>query len=478
MRRLSGSDAIFLSTETPTGHMHVGGLVLLDPSDVPDFSFAALRDETAARIHRVPKFTWKLKEVPFGLDRPVWVDEPDFDPADHMHRVALPPPRTLRELGELVGDIMGHPLDRRRPLWELWYIEGLKGDKVALAMKAHHCLIDGVSGMGLAEILVDLEPDPPPAEPGPTKPAGRTERAPGDLELVARGLIPTARTPLRIARYATQAARRGVAMLPHLRRDDGPPGLADAPPTPWNAPISPRRRLAFASVPLDDVKTIRKRADVKVNDVILAICAGALREYLLSIGEHPDKPLITAVPISTRAEGDQTTGNQVANMMASLATDIDDPAERLQAIYRSTRSAKEMTAAVRAHDIQALGETAPPLVINLASRAMVATNLLGRMPQPTNVVISNVPGPPMPLYTCGARITALYPTGPFILNLGLNITVISYTGSVDFGFNADPELVPDLWSMVDGIPRALDELKAALNLDKAKRKTTRRRAHA
>lgn len=461
MRRMSGSDAIFLATETPTGHMHVGGVTVLDPTGAPNFSFDRVEQTLRERIVLAPKFTWKVKEVPFGADLPVWVDDPHFDVGNHVHRIGLPSPGTMRELADLVGDIMSRPLDRRLPLWEVWLVEGLEGGRCACVMKFHHALVDGVSGMGLTELLLDVEPDPPPRELPPAPPPDLS--VPSDLELLARAGVRMLGAPLRIGRYAVQSVVRGLAMLPYQRRPDVATPI-DAPKVPWNGELSPRRALAFSAVPLADVRAVKEHFDVKVNDVVLALTAGAVRRYLRKHDALPDKPLVAAVPISTRQPGDDAMENRVSNMFVSLATHLDDPAERLQAIYRSTQTSKAMAQALRAHEIRALGDTFSPMVLNLASRTIVATHLMQRLPAACNLVVSNVPGPSFPLYICGARLVHMYATGPFLLGMGLNVTVISYLDSVDFGFHADPTLVSDLWFLADGVPEALDELKLAAGL--------------
>jgi WS/DGAT/MGAT family acyltransferase len=281
---------------------------------------------------------------------------------------------------------------------------------------------------------------------------------PNDVELVARGLLRTMTTPVRLGRYGVQTARRGLAMLPFLRGDSKAVTPMDAVATPWNASLSPRRRLSFVSVPLDDLKLLRQRFDVKVNDIILAVVAGALRGYLLDAGLLPDRPLVCGVPISTRELDDTELGNKIANMFVALPTHLDDPVERLRAIATSTTNAKEMTRAIRARRIQAIAETAPPALINLAFRTMFSAQLDTKMNMASNVLVSNVPGPPIPLYTRGARVASIYPFGPLMLGMGLNITVMSYLDSVDFGFQVDPELVPDPWAMSDRVPDALAEL--------------------
>lgn len=462
MHRLSGTDALFLSTETPAWHQHVGGLTILDPKGAPDFGFEAVRDKLEELLDAVPKYRMKLKEVPLHLDRPLWVDDADFDIERHVMRIAVPPPGGRRELGNLVGELMGHQLDRRRPLWETWYIDGVAGDKVALFMKYHHCLMDGMSGAGLAEKLFDLEPNPPKAPTPPTR-RRRIEREPSDLELLVRSLVPTVRTPRRVLHYAFQMARRGLAIAQFVRGGGERPQMS-APSTPFNQSVGPRRRLAFAAVALDDVKRVKKELDVKVNDVVLALSGGAVRRYLEALGALPDEPLIAQVPLSTRVADDQDHSNRVAAMMVSLATDLTDPVERVRAIYESSQSAKAMTDAVRARAIQSIGEVAPPLLMNVASRAVWATNATRRMPVVGNMVVSNIPGPPFDLYSCGARVAGIYSASVLIANIGLNITLMSYGDRIDFGLTVDPDLVPDPWQLAEGVPLALGDLLSATDL--------------
>lgn len=458
MQRVSGPDAIFLSMEKPTWHQHTGGLVVLDPSEAPAFSFEALCELLRQRLPLAPKFMCRIKEVPFGLDRPLWVEDRNFDVANHMRRIAVPSPGGYRELGELLGDLMSHQLDRRLPLWEMWYIEGLEGGYIGLLAKTHHSMMDGASGQGLAEHMFDLEPTPvTPA--APAEAIERTaDRMPGDLELIMRSLAPTLSTPFKMARYGLHTAQRGIAMIPFLRGENPPVTPMAAPPTPWNGGLSPRRRLSFTSVSLDEVKAVRRHFDVKINDVILALCATAMREYLLEDGSLPDKPLVCGVPLSTREEDDTDLGNQIANMFVALPTEMEDPVERLLAIHRSTTSAKEMTKAVRARSIQAFAEIAPPALINLAFRTMFSAQLDTRVPMAANALVSNVPGPPIALYSASARVHAIYPIGPLMLGMGLNITVMSYIDSVDFGFQVDPEMVAEPWRLSDRVPDALTEL--------------------
>lgn len=463
MKRLSGTDALFLSTETPAWHQHVGGLTVVDPSESERFSFDEVRRTIVERIERVPKFKWKLKEVPLHLDRAVWVEDKDFDIDKHFRRIAVPPPGGRKELGDLLGMLMSYQLDRRRPLWEMWFVEGVVGGQVAMIMKYHHCLMDGMSGAGLAEQLFDLEPNPPAvSEPEPQQDdAGLYE--PSDLELFARALIPTLQTPRKLAQYVLRTAGRGLTVL--QQRNRNPLALGVAGPC-FNGTVGPHRQSSFVSVSLDDIRAIKDKQGVKVNDVVLALVSGALRGHMIRHGEMPEGSLAAQVPVSTRVADDTDQTNRVATMAATLATNIEDPLERLEAIHASTQSAKELTEAVRARSIQSVGEVAPPILIGLASRAAWASNLSDRIPVVANVVVSNVPGPPFPIYTCGARVSGIYAASVLLFYAGLNITLMSYMDRVDFGLTSDPDLLKDPWDIADGIKDALVELMEATGLGK------------
>jgi len=461
MIRTSGVDAAFLYGETPAWHMHVSAVMIADPSTAPHgFSFERLKEVTEQRLHLAPQFRWRLVEVPFGLDRPGWIEDPDFDIDAHIKRIGIPQPGGPEQLGNLIGDLVAMKLDRRKPLWEFWVIDGLEGDKVAILAKIHHALIDGVSGSELATVIMDLEPDPPPTPPPATPRV--IEPVPNPIELTARGVAHTMLTPYRTLRLVEQGVRQGLSFIGFQRQDAPPPAPFQAPRTSFNAELTPHRRFAYTSVPLDDVRLIKKVFDVKVNDVVLAVCAGALRTYLHSEGEVIESPLIAQVPVSLRTDDDKSeVGTKVAAMFASLATDIDDPAERLLAIHESTQSAKEMQKALAADRIMGLSEAAPPAMISLAARMYTAAGLDSRTPPIMNLIISNVPGPPFPIYSAGAKLEAIYPMGPLLYGTGINITVFSYEDNIDFGFMVCRDLVPEPWKLVDGVQIALEELLAA-----------------
>jgi diacylglycerol O-acyltransferase len=465
MRRMSGMDAAFLYGETPSWHMHVSALLVCDPSTAPGgFTVERLKEVVASRLPQVPQFRWTYVEVPLGLDRPVWVEDRDFDIDFHIRRIGVPSPGGPAELGRLVGDLASYKLDRSRPLWEMWVIEGLEDGQVAILAKVHHAIVDGVSGAELATVILDVAP-----EAGPPPIAVRDtlvhERVPRPAELLARGVLHQATSPLRLARFGAQAARQGLTLASHLRRPRPAPMAFQAPRTSLNAQISPHRVFAAGRVEFERARALKDAFGVKVNDVVLALCAGALRRYLDERGELPANPLIAQVPVSLRTDVDRgEVGNKVGFMFASLATDVADPEERLRAIHESTTSAKEMQQALSAQRIMGLTDVAAPGVIGIAARMWSAAGLDRASPPAFNVIVSNVPGPPMPLYVAGAELRALYPMGPLLYGGGLNITVISYRGSLDFGFMACREAVPHPDAIAGHLEGALEELEAAAGL--------------
>ena len=461
MRRMSGIDAAFLYGETPAWHMHVSAVLIADAASVPGgFSVERLKRQTAARLHLAPQFRWRLVEVPLGLDRPGWIEDPDFDIDAHVRRIGVPSPGGPEQLGNLIGDLVSIKLDRRKPLWEFWVIEGLEGGKVAILAKIHHAIIDGVSGSEMATVLMDLEADPPPIEP-PLEPRA-IEPVPNPFELAARGVGHTLLTPYRAVRFAEQTVRQGLKFIGFQQRDNTPPIPFQAPRTSFNAELTANRRFAYHTVPLDDVRAIKNAFGVKVNDVVLAICSGTLRRYLESRDERPETPLIAQVPVSLRTDDDKSdVGTKVGAMFASLATEIDDPAERLMAIHDSTQSAKEMQRALAADRIMGISETAPPAMISLAARMYTLAGLDSLTPPIMNLIISNVPGPPFPIYCAGAKLEAIYPMGPLLYGTGVNVTVFSYIDKIDFGFMVCRDLVPDPWFLAEGVQAALDELVLA-----------------
>jgi WS/DGAT/MGAT family acyltransferase len=461
MERLSGLDATFLYLETPTHHMHVAMTMVLDPSTMPGgYSFGAIKDFIASRTDRIAPFRRRLVSVPLNLHHPVWVDDPEFDIDYHIRRIGAPAPGGRRELGEMAAQIASIPLDRSRPLWEMWVVEGLKQDRIGVVSKVHHCAIDGASGAELMVHLFDLDPadavvdGPPPDLP--------SERVPTDIELIGHAVSSKVRRTMGLAPLLSQTVRSVSRVVQGRRGPDGHVGAVPltAPRVPWNGPTSGRRDVGFARVPLETVKELKAALGCTVNDAVLALCAGTLRRYLQDHDALPDEPLVAVCPVSVRVEGD-APGNRVSALFTTLATHLDDPIARVEAIRATTKGAKEEHNAVGATMLQDWAEFAGPNVFNLASRLYSGMNLANAHRPVHNMIVSNVPGPPFPLYFAGAEAVAAYPMGPVMEGCGLNVTVFSYMGSVDIGFMVDKELVPDVWAMADAVEPALAELVAA-----------------
>jgi diacylglycerol O-acyltransferase len=461
VERMSGIDAAFLYFETPNMHMHVVGVIVFDPSTVPGgYSFETVKEMVRSRLHLAKPLRRRLLPTPLNLHHPVWVEDHDFDLDYHVRRIGCPAPGSERELAEIVGDIASRPLDRARPLWEMWIVEGLEHGHVAAVVKMHHCTIDGVSGANLMVHFFDLAPEGSERPPAPD--AWTPERRPSDVELLARALLARTRRPLEWARVVP-ATLGSAARLVRARRGRAGPGMPTplrAPRTSFNATITPHRRVAFAQLPLEEVKAVKRAVGTTVNDVVIAICSGALRRYLSGRGEAPDRSLIAAVPVSVRAEGEAGVANRVSVMFSTLATDIDEPLERLRHIAEANRGAKEEHRAIGADMLTRWSELAAPTTFSLAARFYAWLRLAERHPVVHNLVISNVPGPSFPLYFAGAKLVALYPLGPIFDGAGLNITVLSYMDQMFFGLIGCREVV-DVWAIAAQIPEAFAELRKA-----------------
>ena len=459
MDRVSGMDAAFLDLETSTMHLHVVGVLVLRPREsdgvLPPERLARVYGE---RLHLIPPFRWRLVAVPGGLDQPRWINDPEFDLTRHLHHRNLGPDAGRDELERFVGEVASTPLDRDRPLWETWLVDGFADGTVALVTKVHHALMDGAAGGDLMASLFDLEPDPGPK---PAPPDWDREPVPGATGLLlAAGpaaLRRAARVPSVITRTVLGLAASARAVMAQ------PASVAGfAPATPFNGALTAARSVAFASCPLEDLKEVRRVFGTTVNDVVLAATTSALRSYLVERGVSVEAPLVASVPVAgRRAEGDSDFGNRTSNMMVSLPAFLDDPVEVLQAIHEGAAGAK---AAQQALDPEVLDEwvtlvTGP--LLTAGARAYSSLELGRRHPPLFNTIVSNVPGPPIPLYLAGAQVAATYPMGPLIGNTGLNLTVLSQTGDLDVGVIACPDLVDDVRAIADGFIDGVAELLAA-----------------
>ena len=461
LQRLSGLDASFLYLETSTQPLHVCSVLELDTSTIPGgYSFERLVDEMALRITAIPTFREKLSNTFLNLDHPVWVEDDEFDVERHVHRIGLPAPGGRVELAEICGHLASLPLDRRHPLWEMWVIEGLdgtdarKGGRLAVMTKVHHAAVDGVTGANLMSQLCSVEPDAPP--PVPLEASGDAN----PLRIALGGLGRFASRPISLATNVLPSTVSTV--VDTVRRAAGGRAMANpfaAPQTPFNGSITAHRNVAFTQLDLADVKTVKDHFGVKVNDVVMALVSGVLRKFLIDRGELPESALVAMVPVSVHDRSDRPGRNQVSGMFSSLHTEIDDAGQRLMAIAEGNTVAKEHSSAIGATLLQDWSQFAGPAVFGVAMRVYARTRLTESRPV-HNLVVSNVPGPQIPLYFLGAEVQAMYPLGPIFHGSGLNITVMSLNGRLNVGLISCPELLPDLWDMADGFVAGMAELLA------------------
>ena len=476
MQQLTGLDAAFLALDSPTAYGHVGSVSVLDPPEGGEaLTLERLTELIESRLQLVPLFRRRLVEVPFGLDQPYWIEDPDFDIEFHVRELALPAPGDDRQLAVQAARLHARPLDRRRPLWETYLIHGLQGGRQAVYVKVHHAAIDGVSGNDLLAALMDTSPEHREIdEPDPWRP----EAEPGTAQLLARSAASLATNPVRAVRVSADIVRSLPALVSSparpwlplidrflLRRGRGvvlsaPPLIA--PATPFNKNIGPHRRWAFGSIPLAEVKAVKNAAGVTVNDVVMALCAGALRTWLQKHDALPERPLVASVPVSIRTEEQKGThGNRVSAVITSLPTHLADPAARLAAVHEGMRVAKEQHNALPADLLTDIAEFSMPALANQANRLATRLRLLERVP-PFNLIISNVPGPTVDLYLGGARLDGVYPLSAIADGQGLNLTVLGSNGKLNFGALADRDLVPDVDLIIDALKDELVETSNAV----------------
>ncbi len=486
MRQLTSLDAQFLAVESARIYGHVAFLGVYDPATAPGgrLDLEAVSRLLDERLHLLAPLRWRLVPVPLGLDLPYWVEDPDFDLDFHVRETAVPAPGDDRVLAETAARLFGRPLDRGRPLWELYVIQGLQDGRVAVLTKIHHSVVDGISGNEIMAVLLDPEPTGRVFDAAPEHPRAPPP-LPRDRAMLLRGLRGLPRQPLRALRSLPTTAPAfpdlpGATALPGVptlgriysraRRalgSDESAGVLEVttarpPRTPFNGPVSAHRRLAFGSLSLDAVRQVRREFGTTVNDVVVTICAGAAREWLLERDALPDEPLVAMIPMSVRKRDERGSwGNRISMMIVPIPTNEADPRRRLERTHELLRSAKERHSALPASLLTDATAFIPPAVSALAARNTV--DILSRTRPPLNLVISNVPGPRTSLYCAGAELLANYPISVIVDGVGLNMTVVSYKNRVDFGIVGDREQIDDAWAFLEGAAHALRELEQILH---------------
>jgi diacylglycerol O-acyltransferase / wax synthase len=460
--RLTSIDASFLHQEGHASHMHIGGVLIFE-GPAPDFD--DFLDHIRGRLHLVPRYRHKLATPPLEAGRPLWVDDPDFNLEYHVRHTALPAPGTEQQLFLLASRIASQQLDRSKPLWENWLVEGLQDGRFALISKTHHALVDGISGVDLASVLFDLEPEPaaePDAELDAVLVPWRPEPEPSPADLVLAGVRGIVRTTAGLVGRSLAAVTRPATTL-NLARDVAEglgeliwAGLNPAPETPLNVTIGPHRRYSVVRQQLADYKEVKDALGGTVNDVVLTVVSGALAQWLRSRGIRTEGLEMRAlVPVSVRTNDQHDTlGNRLTVMRAPLPVYIDDPVARLDFIRRAMDGLKESKQAVGAATLAAVNNLAPPTILAQASRLNFSTRLF-------NLIVTNIPGPQVPLYVLGRKLEDLFPVAFLPEDHALAIAIMSYDGGLDYGLLGDFDAMPDIDTVADGLETALAELLAA-----------------
>ena len=426
---------------------------MLDTSAKPQFDFEYFRRHTSERMDLIPHFRWKLQEVPLSLDLPYWVEDENFSYDNHFKRIAVPQPGDREALAEVASYIFSRHLDRSRPLWEMWYIEGLEGGRVAILQKLHHCMMDGQGMQKVGELLSDFSPRGKKPKIESNIAREKPGAVPDQRQLSANALRHWLQLPLAASRSAIDIL--GPQLRDRLRgAEKASTSKPDLSIASFNADISGDRGFVFGTMPLADIKRIKDAFGATVNDVVLALEAGTLRNYLLQRGELPENALRCAIAVSLRTEEDAELSNRVTNTAVTLATDIDDAVERLRAISAGAAPAKQRARSGGKGIVEVI-QILPPVLLSALVNFVSAdqgVRMIG-----ANLVISNVRGSPRPMYLAGARLECMYPISILTPGMGLNITCVSYCDGVDFGFSLAPELFDQPWDLVDGLFETLDE---------------------
>lgn len=467
MERFTGQDASFLYMETPSVHMHTLKVAIIDlPAKIPYADvFDLVRVSMQSKLHLVPRLRQRPVEVPGGLHHPVWVRDPNFNIGRHLYRAPIAEPGGHREMDQAIAEIASTQLPRDRPLWETWLLEGLADGGVVLVTKIHHSLADGVASATMLAKVMNLEPDQD--DLNATNPTWVPEPLPSRAKLVEDALRDQRAQIETLGPLIKRTVYGSINVLKNIKgRAIDVPYPFVTPRTVFNRTLSPRRSFASTSLPLADVKAVKNAADVSLNDVVLAIVAGALNQFFDARGEHLLRPLIASVPMAVASPGGapRTAGNRVANLFTSLCNDVTNPLLRLRMIHAVTSQSKEVQKQLGMDTLLDWSEAAPAVAYRWILRSYSLSGLSDHLPPPANLIVSNVRGPDRPLYVAGARLRTIYSVGPAVEGIGLNITGWSYCGDLSFALIADAEAVPDPHPITDALPVALYELKRATGI--------------
>ncbi len=469
MQQLSGLDAAFLYLETPNAPMHVGGVAIFEPPVDKKFDIENYRNFLTTRLHVVRTTRERLVNVPMNLGYPYWIEDPNFDIDFHLHHMALPQPGTWQQLSKLAAHIFSIPLDRSRPLWEMTFVEGLdaiagvKKGTFALISKIHHSAIDGASGAEMQGAVLDTQPN---ATQSTSSEPWTSEPIPSERELLHKALMNAVKNPIELARMLPKTIKSATVAgaLWQVKKIKPPQMPFTAPRTRFNNTVTPHRVWDSALFSLSRIKTIKNAFDVTLNDAVLTICATALRRYLIDKGELPEVPLTAMLPVNIRDEDEKgTQGNRVSAYVASLATDEPDLKKRVQKIHKSTSSSKIYHNATDAKKLIDYSTFIPYSLGNLASRLYTRMDISQKHTPFYNVIITNVPGPQIPLYMYEAKMYATFGTAPILDGIGLIIVIQSYSGTLSISSTSCREIMPDLPVFIQYVRDAVEELEKLTN---------------
>jgi len=472
IRQLTSKEVIFVGGETPNIYQHTGGLIILDPSDAPGWGFDTFRKHTASQIGGIPQFRWRLHEVPLGLDLPYWVEDEDFNIDRHVRKIAVPSPGDEAALAELVGYLYSKHMDRNHALWETWFIEGLKDGHCAVFHKVHHCLMDGQGAAKLMEYMFENSPDAAPQ----SLPAELADAQVGEIPEPWRQAI-TAAWRLYSLPVKAGLEINDIFVKKLWKKLKKKPGQAKASKpvvtnAPFNTNVGAERGFVYGSLPIADIKAVKNHFGVTVNDLVLALVSGSLRDYLLQHLELPDIPLRTFIAVSLRQEGDKEFSNKVTTAAVTLATDLEDPVKRLRAIAADSGAAKKGARGGGKGSME-IQQMLPP-VLNTALAYAYPPDKIASLAG-ANLLVSNVRASSSKMFLAGARVESIYPMSIVGPGLGINVTCIGYAREIGVGITLAPELFPECWKIIEGMKTQLRSYRTLTRKSSGPRSTASKR---